>query len=147
MSKATISFRVDGRVKELYDNLSSEDKEKIKYFVELLVKVFSSGYNVEVRERQERSVVSSRPVSHELVRSESTIAVAPLTASTPSGILQRIFREWYQALIDQGFIPGQLYKCHELQAVLVKKGVKEYALEMLVKQGYIVRDGDECVLK
>ena len=147
MSKATISFRVDGRVKELYDNLSSEDKEKIKYFVELLVKVFSSGYNVEVRERQERSVVSSRPVSHELVRSEPVTMLAPSTTSTPSGTLQRIFREWYQVLVDQGFVPGQLYKCQELQVVLVKKGIKEYALEMLVKQGYIVRDGDECVLK
>jgi len=123
--------------------LSDEDKERIRHFVELLVELLSSRYVVEVRERQERSVVSSKPVSHELVRSEPVTVLAPSTASTPSGILQRIFREWYQVLVDQGFIPGQLYKCHELQVALVKKGVKEY----LVKQGYIVRDGDECVLK
>ena len=131
MPKATISFRVGKRVKELYDKLSGEDKEKIKRFVELLVEILYSGYSVEVREKREGPVAQPKPAPRE----------------TPSGPLQRIFKEWYQALVEQGFVPGQLYKCQELQAALAKRGVQEYALEVLVRQGYVVRDGDECVLK
>ena len=147
MPKATISFRVGKRVKELYDKLSGEDKEKIKRFVELLVEILYSGYSVEVREKREGPVAPPKPASPEPAERGPTTVAAPQATPVPGSMLQRIFKEWYQALVEQGFVPGQLYKCQELQVALAKRGVQEYALEVLVKQGYVVRDGDECVLK
>ena len=134
-----IGFWVSSEIYKKYMLLSDEDKERIRHFVELLIEILSSQYIVEVREKQS--------ASHELVRQEPVISAPPISPTSAPSVLQRIFKEWYRALIDQGFIPGQLYKCHELQVALGKKGIKEYALEALIKQGYIVREGDECVLK
>jgi len=128
-----IGFWVSSEIYKKYVLLSEEDKEKIKRFVELLVEILSSQYTVEVREKQQRVAESPEPSTRE--------------PSAPSGILQKIFKEWYQVLIEQGLIPGQLYKCSEIQTALLKRGIKEYALEVLIRNGYIVRDGDECVLK
>jgi len=142
-----IGFWVSSEIYKKYMLLSDEDKERIKHFVELLVEIISSQYIVEVREKQQRAVKSPEPSTREPVRREPTITAAPSATPVSGGVLQRIFKEWYQALVEQGFVPGKLYKCQELQAALVKRGVQEYALEVLVKQDYIVRDGDECVLK
>ncbi len=142
-----IGFWVSSEIYKKYVLLSEEDKEKIKRFVELLVEILSSQYTVEVREKEKSVAKSPEQSTSELVIHKPVIATAPSTTSAPSGILQKIFKEWYQILIEQGFVPGQLYKCQELQAALMKKGIKEYALEVLIRNGYIVSDGDECVLR
>jgi len=142
-----IGFWVSNEIYKKYVLLSEEDKERIKHFIELLVEILSSGYNIKVKEKEEKTAESPEPSTSELIRRGPVTILGPSTTPALTGTLQKIFNEWRQILIDKGFAPGHLYKCQELQIALSKSGVKEYAFEVLVKHGLIIRDNDECVLK
>jgi hypothetical protein len=130
-----LGFWVSREVFEKYKLLSEEDKERVKRFLEVVIELLSSNYEVEIRERGQSAQRGREQAQVELQER--------VERRRSTGLVTKLYTE---AMNKLNLPPGSKVDCNELKRRLIQAGYSEYTLELFKEQKLVVQENGECVV-